>query len=651
MSSAEIKPSGQEKGFSNRKMLEVLIILFFVVVALPFIVRTVILIFRPTIENPLPTLNDPDVIKPETVTDVQLLSHWGNGTFNSISWSPGGRYFAIGATLGVNLYDGQTFQLLRYIGLPLRNIGRLAFSPDGNLLAVATEWNILLIDITDDKILGQWDMGKSVIALTYLEDGTLVCVTGAQSGGDKPEIQKLVNERWDLVKILDEDFLVDAVFVPEKQAFMVYYWDSVRLFYPISGKEEILPDNILFSGDLILTQDYLLTVDRDRNLISSYTDGHLQNSIDLADAIDQPLASPDGSLLAAIGPNPNNVQGDALTLWKIPELEQIRTIWVPDMSSYVYNEIAFSPTGNRLALLVSPSVVKIFPTAENNTSEIVINDPFSSIVDIGITPDGEIRGVSCSGTALDILKLPSAISLDEWYFDEPTCGQLLDDGKSVVITEPYEPIYLYKVGKSTSPEIVKGSTFSFDGSVGASSGDVASSGDPVTVTIWQKKFNLTQKWNFYDEGHQAFNIAISPSGNLVASTSRDSTHLWVNGIKSGRQYPTLTFKISFSPDEKYLASVNGILELETGRLTTTEKEDDLEYYPEPSIPAFSPDEQILAAELDGTLRFWQVSDGALLAKLDDPGLSTKELIFSSDGTLLVGLGEGFVNVWGISNVE
>ncbi|MGB7876111.1 MAG: WD40 repeat domain-containing protein [Anaerolineales bacterium] len=654
MSSAEIEPSGPEKSLSKRTMLAGLITLVFVLVTSPFIARTVILMLRSTIEIPLPTLDDPDAIKPETVADIQLLSHWGNGKFNSIAWSPDGHYFVIGTSLGVNLYDGQTYQLLSYTSLPLRDIELLAFSPDSTLLAVASERNILLMDLANDKILQQWDMDESIADLIYLADGTLVCVVDVRTGGNTRTILKLDNERWKMVKTLDEDFLVDMIFVPEIQSFVVYYKNSVHLVNPLNGKEEALPYHVPYEGDFIFTRNTLITLDGDRNLLSAYSADGLLNGKVLDGAIDSPLASPDGSLLAAIGPNPNNVQGDALTLWKIPELEQIRTIWVPDMSLYVHNHIVFSPSGERLALLVSYSVVKIFPTAENNTSEITINDPFASITDIAFTSQGEIRAVSCSGTAVDILELPSAVSIDEWYFDEPTCGQLLDDGVTLAISEPYEPIHLYRVGEMVSPVIVSGhccSKFSSTGSVGASSGAIASSGDPVPVTIWQKEFGQTQKWNFFHEGHEAFHIAVSPTGYYVAATSGSNTYLWVHGIKSAQTYPPLISRIAFSPDEKYLASVNGILDLETGHIDAIAIEDDFQNYPYHTRPVFSPDGQILAAEVDGTLRFWNTGSGALLAKLDDPDFTNYELIFSSDGRYLVGLGEGFVNVWGLSTSE
>ena len=135
MSSAEIEPSVPEKRLSKRKMLVGLTLLIFVLVAFPFIARTVILLLHPVKEISLRTLNDPNAIKPENVTDVQLLAHWGNGAFNSIAWSPDGDYFVIGTTLGVNLYDSQTYQLLRYVSLPLRDVSHFAFSPDSTLLA------------------------------------------------------------------------------------------------------------------------------------------------------------------------------------------------------------------------------------------------------------------------------------------------------------------------------------------------------------------------------------------------------------------------------------------------------------------------------------------------------------------------------------
>jgi len=68
-----------------------------------------------------------NAITPETVKDIQLLEHWGNGNFESITWSPDGRYFAIGTTFGVNLYDAGTFEMLQSVYIPAAHSYLLRF--------------------------------------------------------------------------------------------------------------------------------------------------------------------------------------------------------------------------------------------------------------------------------------------------------------------------------------------------------------------------------------------------------------------------------------------------------------------------------------------------------------------------------------------
>lgn len=655
------KESGiQKKSISYRKLLLGIIIALVgvrLLWSLTIIRQTSISVIAPTREIPLPRLTAPNAIKPETIAQVHLLEHWAKGRFHSMAWSPDGRYFAIATTPGVNLYDGQTFQLLRYVSLPLRNIDKLVFSPDDASLAVAAEkGNILLIDLTDDKILRQWKLDDSVLTLTYLKDGTLICVTDMGVIGNARRLLKLVNDSWQTVKDLDENLLHNIIFVPERQAFMVFYEDSVRLVDPRSGAEETLPYPVPYTGIFGLTNDVLFILNRDRALLSIYQDGDLLKQIGFTQDVFDLFLSPDGSLLAIESHDPSNNSelARALTFWKLPELELLQTISIPETRSNLHDDILFSPTGDHLAFLVSDSVVKILSTAKGDTHEIVIHDPLAGIADVAITPDKEILALSCSQSTVSIVKIPSAISVQEWHVDEPTCGQFLGDAATIAIGQSDQNLQLYKLGEATSltkvgfPYCDSCASFSSDGSLGARSYGISSSGDPVIVSIWQRKFGLSQQWKFYDLESDPFKVAVSPSGQYVAGTNHSTTYLWVYGIESGRRYPALVSPIVFSPDEKYLASsTQGILDLETGRLIGLEREEEAWFFD--ITPAFSPDGQILTAEDHGTMDmyFWQVSNGVLLAKLNDPDSSYK-FVFSPDGTFLVGLGEGFVNVWGIS---
>ena len=76
-------------------------------------------LLAPVVKISVPALTAPNAITPERVENVRLLEHWGNGNFSSMAWSPDGRTFAILTNLGLNLYDGKSFELLRTVHLPV----------------------------------------------------------------------------------------------------------------------------------------------------------------------------------------------------------------------------------------------------------------------------------------------------------------------------------------------------------------------------------------------------------------------------------------------------------------------------------------------------------------------------------------------------
>lgn len=613
---------------------------------LPVTRQTVILLLGQPDDIPLPILNAPNAITPDTVKDIHLLEHWGNGTFESISWSTDGRYFAIGTTFGINLYDAETFEILQNIHIPVAHNSYLpTFSPDDSRLAFAGgERFITLFDLKENKIIQQWEMAGPISILTFLEDGTLACVTEA---GD---VMLLMNDAWQLTKSLKDGFLTDVLFVPEKQSLVAVYAESTQIINPHNGDSQKLSFIVPYGGDLLLSNNIRVEVNRDLSLVSAYHDETLVNQITVDELFDQPIPSPKGGIMATLAMNPYDALGAAVTLWQIPSLEPLRTFRIPEVSMEVGNEIVFSPDGEKIAILASPSIVKIFPVSENSSLEMTLTDQFAGIGDIGISPQGMIWMVNCSGTAVEIIEEPSGLSIDQWYFDKSACGELLDNRISLAVSEPYENIRIYKVRDVSPPIIVKSpccSVFSADGSVGAGSNGAAGSGDPVVIGIWQQQFGLYQKWKYHREGHKEFDVAVSSTGQYVAASSSFKTHLYVHGIESGRTYPSLGANIIFSPDERLLASALRILDLETAKVIELEDNNDPLCSPDSfNAPAFSPDGQILAVAACSQLRFWRASDGALLEELDDPYASF-EITFSPDSTFIVGRGVGNTNVWGI----
>jgi|GEM_PF-6375158 len=636
----------------------------------PIVRQVFIRAFFPPVSIPLPTLSLSNAIMPENLQDVELLEHWGNGEFRSMAWSLDESYFGIGTTLGVNLYEGDSLRLLRYLEIPVGGIDFLAFSPDNSLLAVASDGRAIAVyDLHENQIVNQLEIDGLVFALSFTRDGTLVVVTFPYGSAYQARVMKQVNGEWEIVALMGDatNQLYAATFDQDSQLFVMEFSNSTELVDPFTGIAETQPGSELTGGAFLPSSALWLEPKDDGLSLAVHSRGKLLKIISFDDYFNRVLISPNGRSFAILDRLTDNMMSGSIALWQVPELRQIRNIRVPgpDLSQDVEDNspdgktyMVFSPSGQRLALWTSSTVVMVFPVAEHSTADVVITDPYAGIADMGITPSGQIRGIRCTGNIVDVVELPAVNLLNEWQFDKPTCGQITRDGGIASINEEYNNHLLYKVGENNSPiatlKTLCCDVFSSDGKVGASGGTVYS-GEPVPVLIWQKGFGV-QSWQFPDSGLGTGAVSVSPSGQYVAAVVGEQTRLWVNGIEAGRYLPAFSRwpKTAFSPDEKYLASADAIMDLETGESIIFDGMENIfeRMGMEPctpsvySTPAFSPDGKLIVAQVCGVLKFWSPSTGKLLNEIDDPYLSTK-FIFSPDGTFLIGFAPGSVVVWGL----
>lgn len=104
----------------------------------------------PTLPPQLPTETlSPTPTATSIPIDIVEVANFGNGSASVIAWSPDGKSFAIGGTLGIHIYDANSHNEISYI--PKELVHDLKFSPDGQFIGVKGFEYLLLIRLSDEK--------------------------------------------------------------------------------------------------------------------------------------------------------------------------------------------------------------------------------------------------------------------------------------------------------------------------------------------------------------------------------------------------------------------------------------------------------------------------------------------------------------------
>jgi hypothetical protein len=144
-----------------------------------------------------------------------------------------------------------------------------------------------------------------------------------------------------------------------------------------------------------------------------------------------------------------------------------------------------------------------------------------------------------------------------------------------------------------------------------------------TLAIWDvRRRREVGRWSLSE---RAWECALSPAGDRLASTGTELGTVEVRSVKDGTLRRTITGALPEEPDTRVSCSVSGM--------------------------AFSPDGRLLATASDGgPVRLWDVRSGRLVRKFADD-LHPSCLAFSPDGALLAGasLLRGGVRVWEVAH--
>ena len=107
----------------------------------------------------------------------------GKGAVSDITFSPDGTQFAVATSIGIWIYDAKTGAEITVLKQPDRGYGKIAFSPDGNVLACATGSNgrgeVQLWDQAAGQLVTTLPSATGIASLFFSEDGTKLACAGS----------------------------------------------------------------------------------------------------------------------------------------------------------------------------------------------------------------------------------------------------------------------------------------------------------------------------------------------------------------------------------------------------------------------------------------------------------------------------------------
>jgi WD40 repeat protein/serine/threonine protein kinase len=571
-------------------------------------------------------------------SDLFTLRHQQGGADGAVAVSADGRRIAsiVGGHPAeeasrpgeIRIWDSRTGELLRAFAGP-GTFNRLAFSPDGARLGVATtDGAVLIWDArTGQEVLRRNHHKQAVSAITYSPDGSLI----ATASWDKTV------KLWDASnggvfhKLTGHSEKVQCVaFHPEGKRLASGSWDgSVKIWDARTGAE-------------IVT---LL--------------GHKS-------AVYSVAFSPDGKLLVSAGSNGN------IKIW---DLETARVIQTMTGHSGAVLSIAFSPDGRYLAYGGGDATVRIWDV-ESGVERITFRGHTAQVEGICFSPDGR-RLVSYS---------PAQGEVKVWdltrHPGHATFARTDSDVEALAFTEDGRQLVTATVGGKLQTWNAATGVLLTERTV-AMNKDVISPGVPATFSPMGHTLaarsrgdaRLVKAWSVESgaeeiqfRGHTAPVVCIrfSADGRLLATAGSETTggtnahELIVWNANTGDRLVTRrgqgrAFNLAFSPDGRWLVlgKQDGMIEV----IDWAETNPGLAFAGHAGDVtglAFSSDGRFLATAGidDRTVKVWETD--AVFANRSSPVTAFQtlaapsllcDLAFSPNGQRLAAISRDLIKIW------
>jgi WD40 repeat protein len=598
------------------------------------------------------------------IAPLTRVGQWGRGRINGVAWSPDGATLAVSSILGIWLYAADRLDAdPRLIDTPPHPWQRIAFSPDGKLLAGSVYWAVQVWDVETGKSVATFRYhDQAVTSVAFSPDSRLVA-----AGTRNYTVQVWnIQTRQNVAIMYGHTSSVESVaFSPDGKLLAsgsddgtARLWDirtrrAVKIF---DTKNERTGRDLVF--DIAFSPDGRLLVGASNSdaYVWDVQGGQMVATFSRVD--DQSYMrdiafSPDGKLLAY---GIEGVKYGSVGLWDVTT-HKLTATWTGHRMGV--ENIAFSPDGKRLASRSADNTVRVWDVASGQTVS-TLKDFTKAVVNLAFSPDNK---------TLATLSVDLAVHLRDIHSGQyvTTLG-----GYDYDIASPWYGLAYRPDGRLIASSSMDGSATLWDVQGGKTAGVVPGGGPSLVAFSPDGKLLAVGRDNIelWDAaasrrittltGHAAAvnSLAFSPDGKLLASGSADKT-VWIWDLETYKRLATLNnasstaISVAFSPDGKILAATSDENTVIFWRVKPGYPMMSVWAYPAhepgPVIIAFSPDSQILAlAGVDGMLYLRSVKSRQVLATAPLNTALTSSMAFSSDGKLLaLGSYDGTTALWGV----
>ena len=561
----------------------------------------------------------------------------GKGWINDIAYSQDSTRFAVASSIGIWIYDANTYTEIALLTGHTERVNAVAFSPDSKMLISGSHDNtVRLWNVETGELLHTLeDHTDYVLAVAFSPDGNKF----ASSDGD------FTIRLWDTHtnQVLHTLIPNDGFVYRSNEAFWVY-----DIAFSIDGKT-------LASADRN-NRVRLWDVDTGELLLYMGVGGQGWGAKAVAYSSDGvTLASGDGS--------------GYVQLWGARTGEHWQTV---GYHRYGVNSVAFSPDGNILA-------------SGGNDNRLILWDAFTGeqlrtleghnngILGITFSPDGNTI-VSVSWTEIKLWDPNTGVNLHTIQGHTRSVnsatfspdGNLLasgDSGDRLMLWNPHSGKLVHTfLGNMTT---VRAVAFSPDGNILAS-GHRGQLKEDHHVKLWdvlsRRELETIDEHSYsstgFSEDWGVFSVAFSPDGNTLASGGGGYFYLW--DVKTGERRQRLApegsgivYSISFSPDGQTLVSAYASDRWDTGSidlwLPRTGRRLRNIYKDHSYAATFSPDGSIIAGSVGDNVQFWNSRSGEKLMTLTGHTGVITDISFSPDGqTIASGSSDTTVQLWDVA---